>query len=109
MNLSTTVGSSLIPWVISFSKPDGLHILPIIASLLQGLAGLTTENRNMLMFILPICLGLVFLWKAPAALSVYWGVTSLLTFVEKKIMSLKIIQKRFLNVVSVEEMIKSAG
>ncbi|KNZ68205.1 YidC/Oxa1 family membrane protein insertase [Thermincola ferriacetica] len=109
MNLSTTVGSSLIPWILSVNKPDDLHILPIVAGLFQGLSGFTTENRNILTFLIPICLGLVFLWKAPAALSVYWGVNSLISFVEKKIMSLKSIQRRFLKVISVEEMIKSLG
>lgn len=107
MNLSTTVGSSLIPWVLSVSKPDSLHILPIMAGLFQGLSGLTAENRNILTFVLPVGLGLVFLWKAPAALSVYWGVSSLLSFIEKKVLSIKSIQQRFLNVVSVEEMIHS--
>lgn len=109
MNLSTTVGSSLIPWILSVNKPDDLLILPIVAGLFQGLSGFTTENRNILTFLIPICLGLVFLWKAPAALSVYWGVNSLISFVEKKIMSLKSIQRRFLKVISVEEMIKSLG
>lgn len=105
-NLSTTVGSNLIPWVISVSKPDDLHILPVIASIFQGLPGLTIQDKNILTFILPICLGMVFLWKAPAALSVYWGISSLLSFLEKKILSLKSIQQRLLNVVSAEEMIE---
>jgi len=49
----------------------------------------------------------VFLWKALAALSVYWGVNGLLSFIERKILSLKMFQQRFLNVASVEEMLKS--
>lgn len=106
MNLGTTVGSFLVPWILSLSNPDNLHILPIIASLFQGFSGFTAENKNILTFILPIGLGLLFLWKAPAALSVYWGFNSLLGFVEKKVLSLKIIQQRFLNVVPVEDMIK---
>jgi len=59
------------------------------------------------MFVLPVALGLVFLWKAPAALSVYWGINALLSFAERKIMSLERFQKRFLQVPSREEMLKS--
>ena len=106
MNLGTTVESFLVPWVLSLSNPDNLHILPSMASLFQGISGFTAENRSILTFILPVDLGLLFLWKAPAALSVYWGVNSLLGFAEKKVLSLRIIRQRFLNVVPVEEMIK---
>lgn len=110
LNLSTTVGSSLAPWILSVSRPDSFHILPVTAGLFQGLTGfISTENRNILMFALPLILGLFFLWKAPAALSVYWGISSLLSFIEKKIMSLKSFQQRYLTVASAEEMIKSIG
>ena len=107
LNLSTTVGSTLIPWVLSVSKPDNLHILPVIGSFLQGLSGFTLQNKSFFMFILPIGLGLIFLWKAPAALSVYRGINALLSFIERKILSLERFQQRFLNVVSAEEMLKS--
>lgn len=109
LNLSTTVGSILIPWVLSASRPDSLHILPVIGSLLQGLSGFTVPNKSLFMFILPISLGLIFLWKAPAALSVYWGINALLSFIERKILSLGRFRQRFLNVVSAEEMLKSLG
>lgn len=109
LNLNTTVGSILIPWVLSVSKPDNLHILPVIGSLLQGLSGFTVQNKSLFMFILPISLGLVFLWKAPAALSVYWGINALLSFIERKILSLGRFKQRFLNVASAEEMLKSLG
>jgi len=109
MNLTTAAGSSLIPWVLSLSKPDELHILPVIAGLFQGLAGLTAENRSILTFVLPIGLGLVFLWKAPAALSIYWAANAFLCLIEKKILTLKTVQQRFMKVVSAEEMIRSLG
>ncbi len=109
LNLSTTVGSTLLPWIIAVNKPDSFHILPVVASLFQGLSGFTMQNKNFLMFALPYALGLVFLWKAPAALSVYWGVSSLLSFIERKVMSLKTFQQRFFKVVSVEEMMESVS
>jgi len=61
----------------------------------QGLSGLTVEYRNILAFVLPVGIGLVFLWKAPVALSVYWGVNSLLGFAEKKILSMKVSRNDF--------------
>ncbi|MDD3365543.1 MAG: membrane protein insertase YidC [Syntrophomonas sp.] len=109
LSLSTTVGSSLIPWVLTVSNPDSLHILPVIGSLLQGLSGLTVQNKSLFMFILPTALGLIFLWQAPAALSVYWGINALLSFIERKIISLGRFQKRYLNVASTEEMLESLG
>lgn len=107
MNLTTTVGSVVIPWVLSVSTPDNLHILPTVGSLLQGLSGFTIQNKNLLMIFLPIILGLVFLWKAPAALSVYWGINALLGFIERKILSIGKFQQRFINVATAEEMLKS--
>jgi|GEM_PF-1317945 YidC/Oxa1 family membrane protein insertase len=107
LHLSTSIGSAFLPWILAVSNPDSLHILPVIGSLMQGLASLTAENKNLVMFVLPVALGLVFLWKAPAALSVYWGINALLSFAERKIMSLERFQKRFLQVPSREEMLKS--
>lgn len=107
MNISTGIGSSLVPWILSVGKPDALHVLPVVAGLFQGLPGLTAQDKSLLTFALPMVIGMVFLWKAPAALSVYWGINALLGFIEKKILSLKSIQQRFLSTVSVEEMISS--
>lgn len=109
LHLSTIVGSALIPWILSVSNPDSLHILPVIGSLLQGMSSITAENKNFIMFILPVTLGLIFLWRAPAALSVYWGINALLSFIERKIIFSGRFQKRFLNVASPEEMLESLG
>ncbi|SDI45248.1 YidC/Oxa1 family membrane protein insertase [Desulfosporosinus hippei] len=106
INLSTSVGSILVPWVSSLHTIDNLHVLPIVAGLFQGLSGISTENRNLLMFILPATIGVVFLWKAPVALSAYWIVNSALRLVEIKIFSLKPIQQRLFNIPSPEEMVK---
>lgn len=106
INLSTSVGSILVPWVSSLHMIDTFHVLPIVAGLFQGLGGISTENRNLLMFILPATIGVMFLWKAPVALSAYWIINSTLRFVEIKIFSLKPIRQRLFNVPSPEDMVK---
>lgn len=104
-NLSIPVSSILIPWISNLHLADNFHILPIIAGLLQTLSVLTSENRNLLMFVLPVAIGVVFLWKAPVALSAYWIVNSLLRFVELKIFHLGPIQRKYFNVPTPEEMV----
>lgn len=106
MNLSISVGSFLVPWVSSLHTVDNLHILPVIAGLIQGLSGFTAENRNWLMFVLPIALGMVFLWKAPVAISAYWIVNSALRFVELKLFSLSTFRRKLFNIPTPEEMVK---
>ncbi|HZD61125.1 MAG TPA: YidC/Oxa1 family membrane protein insertase [Anaerolineae bacterium] len=110
-HLSTTVGSIVIPWALSMSKADSLHILPVAASAIQGLQGLfgptAQQTRNIIMLLLPIGLGLFFLWGAPAGLSVYWAFNAIFSLVEKKIFSLQAIRDRYLSVPSADEMVKS--
>ena len=108
-NLSTTVGSLVVPWVLSVHAPDPFHILPIMAGVFQALGGFTTEIRSLLMFIVPVAIGLVFLWKAPAILSVYWMTNSAFRFLEYKIFSLKAVRNRLLKVPTTEEMLKSVS
>jgi YidC/Oxa1 family membrane protein insertase len=108
-HLSSTVGSAIIPWVLSVSMVDGLHILPILASAIQGLQGLlapTGQAGNMLMIVLPIGIGLLFLWHAPAGLSVYWACSALFGLAEKKLFSLRAIRERYLVVPTVDEMVQ---
>ena len=107
INLSTSVGSMLVPWVLSVHAPDSLHVLPILAGVFQALGGFTAEIKSFLMFIVPVAIGLVFLWKAPAVLSVYWMTNSALRFLEYKIFSLKAVRNRFLKVPTTEEMMRS--
>ena len=109
VNFGTTAGSILIPWVVNAGNSDSLHILPTAAGLLQGLGALASADRNLLMFIIPALIGLFFLWKAPAALSVYWGISSLLSLAEKKILAMEFFRTRFLKVAPPEEMLKSVG
>lgn len=111
-HLSTAIGSVIIPWVLSVSSADSLRILPIVASATQGLYGLfgpSAQTRNILMFLLPIGIGLFFLWNAPVGLSVYWGFNALFGLLERKIFSLKAVRERYLNVPSADEMVKSAA
>lgn len=105
-NLSVPVGSILIPWVSNLHMADNLHILPIVAGLLQTLGVFTSENRNWLMFILPVAIGVVFLWKAPVALSAYWIVNSILRFLEVKVFYLGPIKRKYFNIPSPEEMVQ---
>ena len=107
INLSTSVGSMLVPWVLSVHAPDSLHVLPILAGVFQALGGFTAEVKSFLMFIVPVAIGLVFLWKAPAVLSVYWMTNSALRFLEYQIFSLKAVRNRFLKVPTTEEMMRS--
>lgn len=106
MNLSVTVGSFLVPWVSSLHTVDNLHILPVIAGLIQGFSGFTAENKNWLMFVLPIAFGMVFLWKAPVALSAYWIVNSALRFLELKLFSLSSLRRKLFSIPTPEEMVK---
>lgn len=109
INLSTSVGSLLVPWILSVHAPDSFHILPILAGAFQALGGFAAETRSFLMFIVPVVIGLVFLWKAPAVLSVYWMTNSALRFLEYKIFSLNAVRNRFLKIPTAEEMLKSVS
>jgi len=111
-HLTSAIGSAVIPWVLTASKSDGLHILPIAASAVQGLQGWfgpTVQSRNILMLLLPVGIGLFFLWHAPVGLSVYWGINALFGVVEKMIFSLRYVRERYLNIPSAEEMVKSVA
>lgn len=110
-HLTTTIGSVVIPWVLSASKADSLHVLPIAAGAAQGLQGFfgpTAQSKmNILMLILPVGLALFFLWNAPVGLSIYWGFNALFGLIERKIFSLRAIRERYLNVPTAEEMVGS--
>ncbi|WP_088226031.1 YidC/Oxa1 family membrane protein insertase [Desulfosporosinus sp. FKB] len=106
LNLSSSVGSFLLPWVSGVHAMDNLHILPAIAGFFQGVNGFTSSNRNFLSFLVPVIIGLIFLWKAPAALSAYWIVNSALGLTEKQIFSLRAVRKRLFNIPTPEQMIE---
>lgn len=107
LNLSSTVGSILFPWISSIHSIDNLHILPVIAGTFQGLGALSISNKNLLVIFLTALIGIAFLWEAPAALSAYWIINSILRFIEIKIFSLKLVRRKFLNIPSSEEMVES--
>lgn len=107
-HLSTSIGSFVIPWVLS-NSPDNMHVLPVAASLLQGLSGLTMQEKNSFMLMIPIVISLLFLWKAPAGISVYWALNSLLRYMELKLFSLEWIRDRYLKVPSPEIMVRETA
>ena len=109
INLSTSTGSLLVPWILSVHAPDTFHILPVLAGVFQALSGFTAETKSLLMFIVPVVIGLAFLWKAPAVLSVYWIANSALRFLEYKIFSLKTVRNRLFKIPTAEEMLKSVS
>ena len=94
---------------MNVSSPDIWHISPIIASILQALVVLTTKEKNVMMIALPIVLGLVFLWKAPVGLSVYWASNAIFGLIEKVIFNSRYVRQRFLNVPSAKEMAESVA
>ncbi|MEL7566490.1 MAG: YidC/Oxa1 family membrane protein insertase [Dehalobacterium sp.] len=104
-HLSTGIGSTIIPWVLS-NSPDSIHVLPVIASLFQGLSGLAAQEKKFFMLVIPIVIGLLFFWKAPAGISVYWAFNALLRYFELKIFSSNLIRNRFLNIPSPEIMVR---
>ncbi|EHQ89338.1 YidC/Oxa1 family membrane protein insertase [Desulfosporosinus youngiae] len=104
LNLNSSVGSHVLPWISGVHSIDNLHILPLLAGLSQGLSGFTMDGKNLFVYIVPVVIGLVFLWKAPAALSAYWIVNSVSKFLEMKIFSLSIVQRKFLNIPTPEQM-----
>lgn len=107
-HLSTTVGSGVISWVLNVSNPDSLHIAPIIASIFGGLQGVVGEPvgfKLSFMHLVPIIIGLIFLWKAPIGLSVYWFVNSAFGVLEKVLFNIPFIKERFLKIPTSKEMI----
>lgn len=108
-NLSTSVGSLLVPWILSVHAPDSSHILPILAGAFQALGSFTAESKSFVTFIVSVVIGLVFLWKAPAVLSVYWMTNSALKFLEYKIFALNAVRNRYLKIPTAEEMLKSVS
>lgn len=107
-HLTTTAASALIPWVLDVTKSDTFHIAPLAASIFSGLQAWLTpgQTRNLLTVAVPVIIGLIFLWKAPVGLSIYWAVNSLIGLAEKKLLALKFIKERFLNVPSADDMVK---
>ena len=85
--------SSILPWVVTFGHADPLHILPI----LSGLLTFTTISLPMLpemgevvpllkrilpaLFITPILI--LFMWKLPVAISLYWATGNLYALGER--------------------------
>lgn len=57
------------------------------------------------MFLVAGVVGVIFLWKAPVGLGVYWGVNAVLGLLEKWLYSVSYIRSKFLEVPSVDELL----
>ena len=106
LHLSASVGTIVIPWAVSVSSPDNLHIIPAAAGLFQGIGAII--DKNITMFIVAGVIGVVFLWKAPVGLGVYWGVNAFLGLLEKRLFTLPYIRNRFLKIPTVDELLSNA-
>ncbi len=99
-------GADIIAILITEGK-NQCKLTSIIAGIIQGISALTGEEKNILASIVFIVFATVFLWKAPAGLSVCWAFNAIFGVVERKIFTLKIFRRRYLKVPSVEEMLES--
>lgn len=85
--------SFLIPWVPSFAHADPFHVLPILSaglSFLSSLLPLTSDLTSRVssaqrflpgIVMLPIIL--IFMWRAPVAVGLYWATGSLFAVCER--------------------------
>jgi YidC/Oxa1 family membrane protein insertase len=85
--------SFLIPWVPSFAHADSFHLLPLLSAgltFISSLLPLTTELASNGPFIkrslpglimLPVIL--LFMWRAPVAVALYWVTGSLFSLCER--------------------------
>lgn len=89
----STMYSILLPWVVTFAQSDPWHIIPIFSTLLTFLNAMiplagdltiaTPIGQRLLPMLLIIPVSLVFLWKAPIALGLYWTAGSIFALLER--------------------------
>jgi YidC/Oxa1 family membrane protein insertase len=93
MNHGSSITSILVPWVQALSDIDNLHILPLVvagSTFLIHFIPLTSEvaisagiqQKVILSSIISIVF-LIFMWRSPVALALYWGSNSLFASLEK--------------------------
>jgi YidC/Oxa1 family membrane protein insertase len=92
MTHGLTMSSIFVPWVVNFAQNDSLHVFPILAAALTFFTNLipltsdiisTTLGQRVGVSVIIVSLFLVFLWKAPIALGLYWTTSSLFTLLER--------------------------
>lgn len=89
----SAMNSFLVPWVASFAQSDPWHIVPIgyaAMSFISMLIPLTTElagtGSGLSRSLLPLLatgLSLLFLWRMPVALGLYWTANKLYFILER--------------------------
>jgi YidC/Oxa1 family membrane protein insertase len=87
------MSSVLIPWVISFSQNDSWHILPVLSGAITFVTNLipltsdflvtTPMNKRITMSLMIAPVFLLFMWKAPVALCLYWVTGSFWALMER--------------------------
>ncbi|MFC0213086.1 YidC/Oxa1 family membrane protein insertase [Paenibacillus chartarius] len=88
--------SVLLPWIGNLSMSDPLHVLPLLTALGTGLTvliPLTADSAaasptavwtgRTVMLALAVLLPLAFMWRAPAALGLYWLTSSAFSLMER--------------------------
>lgn len=86
------VGSVMVPWISNLKLPDAMHIVPVIAVLIQILPGIIAAytpvkgaRQNGLGWPQLLLMGgvsLLFFVKAPVTLGIYWVTTGLFSTLE---------------------------
>lgn len=76
-SLTINGGTIVIPWAISLSNADPLHILPILYAIIQFTGILLKSSGKNLLQTLPFLLVIFFLWNSPVSLWIYWIVNGL--------------------------------
>ncbi|MFL1676393.1 YidC/Oxa1 family membrane protein insertase [Paenibacillus dendritiformis] len=89
----SAMSSLLVPWVASFAQSDPWHIVPIayaavsfvsmLIPLTAELAGTGSGLSRSLLPLLATGLSLLFLWRMPVALGLYWTANKLYFILER--------------------------
>ncbi|OPX42625.1 membrane protein insertase YidC [Ruminiclostridium hungatei] len=86
------VGSVLVPWISNLKLPDALHIVPVIAVLIQMLPGIIAaytpvkgakqNGMGWPQLLLMGGMSMLFFVKAPVTLGIYWVTSGLFSILE---------------------------
>lgn len=81
-SLTITSGSILIPWVMTLSSADPLHLIPILYAVMQVIGLMFRGNLQNFMQILPYILIIGFLWNSSVSMGIYWIVNGIFAVIE---------------------------
>lgn len=88
------ITSVLVPWASALGSSDPYHIMPLLAAVVSALGALVPViepeevkqiglNAKLFPIVLMFSMMLMFMWKAPVAIALYMGTTSLWGMVER--------------------------